>query len=317
VHRSQLTRSSANTISGDHGLTDARRLRWLLNALSHHYQPEVGLDSLRLFKPKLGAYPSTYCTPMMTPSRVLSNLFWLQVQAKGIWRLLERISVIDCGCGDGSYSRILQQALGEIDSYLGFDLEEHARWSQFSVEGSVNFTRCDVAQIRSSFFDQHNLIVSQSAIEHFPEDLKFFQRIAESVSARSDPVIQVHLIPPPTIWRQFGFHGYRGYTSSGIKLIADLFGSSSEYRIFALGGPACLDVHYRFVFDLLSPDGKDERYSHRELYVERLKAAILADSSAKSVSVSESCFLALVIHSNCSRGSIKIWDALGPAPAVE
>jgi hypothetical protein len=47
-----------------------------------------------------------------SPSRRLSELFWLSLPWHAILRQLGRISALEVGCGSGAYGRLLERILG-------------------------------------------------------------------------------------------------------------------------------------------------------------------------------------------------------------
>jgi hypothetical protein len=105
------------------------------------------------------------------------------------------------------------------------------------------------------------------------------------------------------MFRQYGPHGYRGYSSQILKTIADLFTDFSEVSIYTLGGPRCVEVHCDYIFDCFDTAKPDRRKSWRwrSHYVAAAQAALSADMAAPRIPVNEACGIALVIHSHPRR----------------
>ena len=93
-------------------------------------------------------------------------------------------------------------------------------------------------------------------MEHVPLDLLTFRRIAEVAKARTTPTLQLHLLPSALMFRQYGPHGYRGYSSQILKTIADLFTDFSEVSIYTLGGPRCVEVHCDYILTASTPQSR-------------------------------------------------------------
>ena len=101
---SQADRSVPNEISGDVPLTPAQRFQWYVSNIALYNAEEAALDRVWNFRCDLAPYPGPFCKARQTPSRVLSNLFWLNLPATAIREELGPIKLLDVGCGSGRYS---------------------------------------------------------------------------------------------------------------------------------------------------------------------------------------------------------------------
>jgi SAM-dependent methyltransferase len=120
------------------------------------------------------------------------------------------LRVLDIGCGDGPYYRMLEAA-GLSGDYLGIDIKPSEFWSQAAPNSSLrpSFLTWDahrVAELDRTF----NAVVSVTAFEHFHED----DAVASGLSRVMEPGAHALVIVPSPygnfVW---GFsHGERKYT---------------------------------------------------------------------------------------------------------
>ena len=82
-----------------------------------------------------------------------------------------------------------------------------------------------------------NLFITQSAIEHFENDLDFFRQINQFIYKKDINAIQIHLFPaPPSLWLYL-HHGVRQYNLRSLKKILEIFNKIRTYAvIYPLGG---------------------------------------------------------------------------------
>jgi len=245
-----------------------------------------------------------------SPSRKLSDLFWLQLPWKLIKSELGPIRVFDTGCGSGNYGVKLQSySKGGIVSYTGIDVSQHDNWEVLMKKYvSFRFCRLDSADILDHVPDGTNFFISQSAIEHFEEDLLYFEQIREFIRSTSRSIIQVHLFPSRACLRLYRLHGVRQYTPRTISLISRLFKAFSYSTLYRLGGKECNLLHWEFITKPLLQRTIDLRDIQTQEYDRRLRQAIATDNNS---SPREPSFYALVIHSNGK--NLAFVNAVNPA----
>ena len=298
-----MERSDPNDISGDFPLDDRQKFLWYTRNVALYHAEEVPLDRVFNFRVAELPYPGSVCKARQTVSRVLSNLFWLNLPAEGIRAELGKIRLLDIGCGSGRYFRLLDRQLGGAESYVGVDIRRNPARDDVAGDARVRFIESPAEELDPAVIGDSNFIYSQSAIEHVAYDLSCFDRIAEAVRSKSEPTLQIHLLPPAQMFRQWGPHGFRGYNARGIKVIADRFSDFSEVTLYTLGGARCIETHCAYVFDCFDSGKRDRRKWWKSRYVRAVGAAIKADMAEETIAVKEACFLALVIHSH-PRGEI-------------
>ncbi|MBI4256892.1 methyltransferase domain-containing protein [Candidatus Uhrbacteria bacterium] len=234
-----------------------------------------------------------------SPSRILSNAFWRDLPWDRITQELGELRVLDTGCGSGSYGDYLNTCSnGKVKQYVGLDVYEHPSWSQ---AGSLNkrFHRFNGKSIAPSIPEETNFFMSQSAIEHFQNDKKYFSEIRKFIKSHPRPILQVHLFPSVACLKLYGRHGYRQYTPRTVSRITRMF-PDSQCVLFALGGSACNQVHDAYITQPLAHAGVDERKTKSEEYRREVINAILQDKKDQTTLI-EPSFWALVICSHWKR----------------
>lgn len=289
--------SSFHSLNADKGLTKwPRRLWYFLNWLNNSLFPNRKSSqlSLKRFQPDLSDKSWQHIHPKSSPSRALSDLFWMQLPWSQIAAELGQIHILDTGCGSGRYGIELQKFSGGlISSYTGLDDAPRPNWPETMKEHPfIRLQAADSASFVSMIPAQANLFVSQSAIEHFPEDLTYFRQLRDFIAKKSEPVLQIHLFPSAACLRLYRFHGVRQYTSRTVSQISSLFPKSSS-MLFELGGGQSNALHWDFITEPNLHAGSDRRETETEKYGQAMQAAIQADTQLGHPS-----FYALVIHSN-------------------
>ncbi|KGF72877.1 hypothetical protein DO97_03975 [Neosynechococcus sphagnicola sy1] len=292
-----------------HGLNADRGLRlwqqplyWLLNWVNNR-RALADLDphlQLRDFRPRHWqmVWPTLPLTS--SPSRKLSDLFWVTLPWDALRQELGAIHVVDIGCGSGGYGdRLWHWSQQQISSYTGLDPYPHPHWSILKQQyPSFQFHQVAAQSILEVIPDQANFLISQSALEHIEADLTLFRQIHDWIARRHRPILQIHLLPSRACLQLYGYHGIRQYTPRTVSQISQLFQPPNEAFLFSLGGMACNRVHREFI-PLPYPAGEgDRRQQFPQVYDQQLRAAIAADMQTPQASPT---FYALVIHSHGQR----------------
>ncbi|MSO55882.1 MAG: class I SAM-dependent methyltransferase [Acidobacteria bacterium] len=228
-------------------------------------------------------------------------MFWLTLPWAAIGDELGVIRVLDAGCGSGGYGpRLLSWADGQIATYTGTDAHRDNAWAALEAgDRRLRFFRSRAENFRSSIPAGTNMFISQSAVEHFDEDLGFFEQIRDYVRATQGPVLQVHLVPSQACLGLYHLHGARQYTPRTLSHITRLFGPDTHALLYRLGGRASNRVHYSFITKpLLILGGTDLRNEQPDEYDRRLFDAISDDMRRPQRSP---VFWALAIHSRWNK----------------
>jgi len=242
--------------------------------------------------------------PSSSIARKTSDLFWRMLPWGKIVEELGEIHVFDTGCGHGNYSTRIQDGSGGlIKSYVGIDAKRRPNWAVLE-ENHLNFKfiESNSNDISALIPPKTNLFVTQSAIEHFDNDLLFFEQIKKYVEKSDRPIIQIHLFPASSTLPLYLFHGIRQYTPRNISKITRIFNGSSHFYLFGLGGKRGKKLHWKyFTWPVLILRKYLKPTFDVEEYGPELKNAFEHDLKQPTKSP---IFWALVIHSNPQK---KIW----------
>ena len=228
-------------------------------------------------------------------SRFLSDSFWSQIDYNYLKEVLgSNLQVVDVGCGSGKYRNILK--LSDKDHYLGIDISSSPFWSE-PVERNVSFRQTSYLNVHD-YMPNVNLIITQSAIEHFEFDLLFFKEIRRFVQESGQPLVQIHLFPAKAgLWTGL-LHGIRQYN---LRMVLRIVGASKlqiPAILVTLGGPKSNRFHWNSVTKFLLSHSYEKTFTSKLGYKEDLKKAILGDNS--SVLTRKATFFALIMQNNCS-----------------
>lgn len=274
-------------------------LNWLNNRLPHALlDPQLAIREF-----ECPALEATWheVSGGASPSRTLSDLFWLNLPWPAIRDDLGEIRILDVGCGSGNYGpRLIAWSNDRIATYTGTDARSRNEWAALEAsDPRLRFHCTQADSVNSIIPDGTNMFVSQSAVEHFDDDLGFFDQIRDYVRTTEGPVLQVHLVPSQACLRLYRLHGARQYTPRTLSKITRLFAPDAYAVVYRLGGRACNRLHYSFITKpLLILRSGDLRNEQPEEYDRRLFAAISHDMRCPQPSPA---FYALVIHSRSTR----------------
>lgn len=238
--------TSIHSLNADTGLNWWQKpaylfLNWVNNLFSY-----INVDPRIKFE-KFGGdwqkyWSETY--PTSSPARKFCDLFWRTRPWSEIQKELGgQIHVFDTGCGHGNYSLRLWEG---ISSYTGVDAKRRPNWVELEASHpNFHFIESRSTNILSLIPKETNLFVTQSAIEHFDSDIKFFEQIKEFIDRAQHPVIQIHLFPARATLPLYLFHGFRQYTPRTISKITRLF-PQSKISLIGLGGKSSKRLHFKY-----------------------------------------------------------------------
>lgn len=295
----RLKSTSIHTLNADKSLKRLEQTLWVIfNQLNNRFFPNVYHSlNLRDFVADLSdqSWKQTYVKS--SPSRKLSDLFWLQLPWDALQAELGQINILDVGCGSGNYYPRLQDfSHHSITSYTGIDIAYNENWDVLKEKyPEVQFQKLDSNDIQTAIPQNTNLIVSQSALEHFEQDITFFDQICTFIKQAAKNVIQIHLLPSSACLALYGFHGVRQYTLRSVSLLTKPYREFSDVVVYRLGGDECNRLHWNFITQPSLAGKPDVRNTETERYELELREAIRRDNRQPQLDPS---FYALVIHSN-------------------
>jgi 2-polyprenyl-3-methyl-5-hydroxy-6-metoxy-1,4-benzoquinol methylase len=231
-----MTRTAdTSEINGDVPMPMARRFRYIVRNVLRNVRftaNPVAMKKWVLPRKTLGDLDIR--TP--SPARVLAEAFVVHELPRLI--APRRIRVLDIGCGSGRMSDLLGKA-GFTGHFVGVDLQNRFagdRWQDgpFTTE----FIEGDAHDLKlPPGFD---LIISNSALEHIPDDGRLIARLQTLLVPDG---LQVHLVPSTWALFLYLWHGFRQY---GRAAIAARFPGPPPL-VYRLGGTACFLVHFMLI----------------------------------------------------------------------
>lgn len=224
-----------------------------------------------------------------SPTRAVGDLFWMNLPWLEYAKNLGSLNLVDLGCGDGDYFKKIQLfSQGLVNTYTGIDIFEKENWRKLSsLFDNIQFKVASMQDIKDHLPVDFNFIISQSALEHFPNDLILFKTLAKIIQSRGKKTIQIHLMPAPSCLQIYRYHGIRHYTPRSVgKLVSD-YASFSKISLYALGGINCNNLHMSLVNNFFSKESPE--------YEKELFSAINNDIELGSIK--DPSFWALVIES--------------------
>jgi len=225
----------ASEINGDIPMPVARRIRYIARNVLRNVGGFAAPVSMRQW-----VFPHSVLTNRdirgASPARILGEAFVIHELPK--LTIPRPLRVLDIGCGSGRMSDLLAKA-GYGGHYTGVDVQDRfdsVRWQGGAF--TIDFVKGDAHALNlEPGFD---LIVSNSALEHIPDDGKLIARL-QTLLARHG--LQVHLVPSAWALFLYLWHGYRQY---GRGAIAARF-TRRDTQVYKLGGAACFLAHFFFI----------------------------------------------------------------------
>jgi hypothetical protein len=254
--------TSIHNLNADKGLNLFEKFAYLFLNWVNNLFPYFNVDKRIEIRPYndlnwKDELKNTYETSSV--GRRLSDLFWRTLPWDKIREELGEIHVFDTGCGQGNYgTRLLDASGGRLASYTGIDAKKRPNWDELEKKHSnFHFIESSSSDISKLIPPGTNLFITQSAIEHFDEDLKFFEQLNDYIEKANRPIIQIHNFPAAATLPLYLFHGLRQYTPRTISKITRIFDGKSKFYLYGLGGNKGKRLQWKhFTWPLLILRGK-------------------------------------------------------------
>lgn len=228
-----------------------------------------------------------------TPARRLSDIFWRTLPKDLLNEELVGLKAIEVGCGKGTYGLEMKNIFSEkLIKYTGVDIFNFEQWKNFD-DRMFTFHQASANDF-ARYLESSNFIITQSALEHFDNDLQYFQQIKKYVEDSCNPILQIHLMPSKECLRLYLLHGYRQYTISNISKLTKIFGKGHKRILFSLGGKACNNVHFNYWTKSMITKKPQNLTDYNRKFLE----AVRKDNSDGDLS--STSFYALVMFHNTS-----------------
>jgi hypothetical protein len=291
--------TSKLNLTADNGLGPLGKIKWLIYNLINNLSPTSDIDHSIVKEIYRVSNDENFnkVSVSASPARKLCDLFWMDIEWDQIAKDLGgQIKAIEIGAGTGYYGKLIQSlAKDNLDSYTGIDIYEDKQWKENLRDPKFKFILGDASSVLNELSNV-NFIFTQSALEHFEDDLLFFEQVAEYVNKSSEPIIQIHLMPSQDCISTFPWHGYRQYNPRNISKITKLFNSNTKKSLISLGSKRSNSVHRKFITIPMLLKRVDNRKLHSKKYNEEAFNAIRQDE----IDPKSNCatFYALVMKTN-------------------
>jgi hypothetical protein len=284
------TSSIINKLNGDTKLNNFNKIIYIVVNIIENIIPSFNKMEIKNYTPQI---IKLLPTETRSPSRLWCDLFWEDFVKTELIQLKE-ISAAEFGCGSGKYALLLNKLLGDkLSSYLGFDVNVNKQWERINLlNKKIKFKKINPSQT-GSLLQGQNLLFTQSAIEHFQNDLSFFKKL--NLYVEKNKCLQIHFIPSPFCLFTYLFHGYRQYNLLKIKKIISQF-KSIRFTIYTLGGFWSNYVHLKWI-TLPTISKYNSRKFDNNRYKEDMLWAINKDLKRNN-SIFTSTFLAVIIRND-------------------
>lgn len=167
-----------------------------------------------------------------SPIRIMCNLFWQSINWSEINNIFnKKVQILEIGCGNGRYYEFLKKISSNNNLiYSGLDIKK-----KNFVESKNKRFILDTADNINKYLDNCNFLITQSAIEHFENDLLFFQKISFFTNKTKKKFLQIHLFPSESCLYTYLFHGYRHYNFGMISKLINSFDEKHQFTVFGIG----------------------------------------------------------------------------------
>ncbi len=264
-------------LNGDGVLGLAGKFGYLAgNALRNAVLDRPGALTVERFVPAdLGAVAGT-----PSPSRALCEAHLAAIDWAGFAHAAGGIRMHEMGCGSGRAGALVTTALGRTIRYRGFDVAARESWARPAPQAC--FAAFDGRNFAGTIAPDDNFFFSQSAAEHIPADLDYFTAVARACAAAPGPTLQIHYLPSAACLRLYLFHGYRQYPAGVLARLAALQPADARVSAVALGGPAAVALHWRWITWPALCRRPDRRTVDPEGYRAAFQVAVTEDAACLS-----------------------------------
>lgn len=218
-------------LNGDLPLSAGQRLRYLTDNFFRNARDAARPGFARLTTWRLPPATRSSAHGLASPGRILAEAFFEHELPK--LRAPGPVTILEIGCGSGRSRQILAAA-GYSGRYIGLDVDD-----RFDDEANPDAFVSEFRLMDAHDLDptpQFDLIVSNSALEHIPDDARL---IAKLRSCLKPGGLQFHIVPSGAALFAYLWHGYRQYAAGALGLRF----APANTHVYGLGGLGSLALH--------------------------------------------------------------------------
>ena len=274
--------TSLFNITADFDLNYFKRIIWFMSNLLNNLFPNYKVDKnlkIKYFNFKKNYKLFSDLDKFSSPARIFCDVFWKSFPWEKIFTYKkDKLNFLEIGCGKGFYPTYLKKILdNRFNFFKGVDISYKKEWENFDTKYFNFYT--DKSDNVHAYLDNVDVIYTQSAIEHFENDLLFFVNIRKFIEEKNKNLVQIHLFPSAECLSTYLWHGYRQYSPKNISKITNLFDDKYNKILFKLGASESNDIHKKFITYPKIFRKKELRYSQNDNYVMKILNSVKLNTS--------------------------------------
>lgn len=242
--------TSLFNITADKKLSIIKKVIWIFANFFNNLFPNSNVDNnliIKEYRYKKNNFIKNNIDNNSSPARILCDNFWLFFPWIKVLNLKNnKINFLEIGCGKGVYANLLKKIIKEnLSSYIGVDISNNSNWDNFDST-KFKFYK-DNSDNVLDYINDVDVLFTQSAIEHFENDLFFFRQISKYLNSNNKNILQIHLFPSTECLSTYLWHGYRQYSPRTISKISNLFDENYNKILLKLGSSKSNSIHKKFI----------------------------------------------------------------------
>lgn len=238
------TSTSFHKINYDKPLSNLKKIIWFIfnyiNNSFKNYKLDKKIKQIN-FRPTKSSFDKLSFE--LSPLRYLTDLFIMEMPWHHFADSLGKIRLLEVGSGTGIYGEFINSILDDkLEIYTGVDPKSH---NLDKINDKFNF-HLDISDNIEKYIENHNVILTITALEHFENDLLFFKKIQSHIKKTKKKILQIHIVPSYACLKTYLGHGLRQYTPRTISKITNLFEEDKKY-LFSLGNDEFNKLTFEYI----------------------------------------------------------------------
>ena len=228
-------------INGDKDLGILEKILFISQCITNGWKGTV--KNLLVKNVRLTSYEKMH--GFGTPSRRLSNMLWNTVNWEYLSsQLIDGVKILDLGCGSGNYGIYFKKVINKhFSSYTGIDINKKENFPEEFI-----FIK-DKGENAFKYIEDQNCITSQSALEHFEDDIKTLSLVTKRLISTGKPFIQIHIVPASAGLFLWLWHGRRYYSKRNLGYISQILLNHYDVQscVVPIGSLRCFISHLTLI----------------------------------------------------------------------